>query len=465
MKYFVGVFILTLVLVMVFPFNESLAAKSPHHTTITLFDGEFFSHKREITFYNLKAASLKAVDLGTDGVKEFILGAQPGYAPTVWLARQDGGTINSFEAYTSDMLGGVHIEVADLNNNGRPEIITVPASDGPALVKVFDSYGELLHEFYAFNQQQIAEYTTVAIDVTGDGVLEIMVATGRGVNPAISVWSMEGKAIDWEIDLTEFNSSGLIITPIDLGGDGTSELVITNRFNPEGTSLLLRGNKEIINTFFVGGSKDKSILSLGAADVVEDGREEIIVFENSRMNQEVRVVNGFGELVQSYPLEGLDPGETIYDFKFQSLKGVVFPELILIHSFIPQRDLTREENAIEVSVAHQRLQYYDDGFQMASVMVSTGKPSTPTPIGEFKIDNKFKRPYSRRASLYMPYWMAYKAPAYGFHELPEWSNGAKEGADHLGKRVSGGCIRLPVGAAQAMWEWADVGVPVSITNN
>lgn len=465
MKYIAGVCIVTLVLIMAFPFNESLAAKSPHHTTITLFDGEFFSHKREITFYNLKAASLKAVDLGTDGVKEFILGAQPGYSPMVWLARQDGSKINSFEAYESSMLGGVHIEVADINNDSRLEIITVPASDGPALVKVFDSYGGLLHEFYAFNEQQIAEYSTLAIDVTGDGILEIMVATGRGVNPAISVWSMEGKAIEWDIDLTTFNSSGLIVTPIDLGGDGTQEIIITNRFNPDGKSLLVRGNQEIINTFPVGNTNDISILSVGAADVVEDGREEIIVLENSRTKQEIRIENGFGELVQSYPLEGLEAGEHIYDFKFQSLKGVVFPELILIHSFIPQRDLTREKNAIEVSIAQQRMQYYDDGYQMASVMVSTGKPSTPTPIGEFKIDNKFKRPYSRLAHLYMPYWMAYKAPAYGFHELPEWSNGAKEGADHLGKRVSGGCIRLPVGAAQAMWEWADVGVPVSITSS
>jgi lipoprotein-anchoring transpeptidase ErfK/SrfK len=51
---------------------------------------------------------------------------------------------------------------------------------------------------------------------------------------------------------------------------------------------------------------------------------------------------------------------------------------------------------------------------------------------------------------------------YGLHELPEWPNGYKEGASHLGIPVSHGCVRLGVGAAVRVFNWVEIGTPVVI---
>ena len=59
--------------------------------------------------------------------------------------------------------------------------------------------------------------------------------------------------------------------------------------------------------------------------------------------------------------------------------------------------------------------------------------------------------------------MPFIGTKYGLHELPEWPGGKKEGEDHLGTPVSGGCIRLGVGAAKELYEWADVGTEVIIS--
>ena len=48
------------------------------------------------------------------------------------------------------------------------------------------------------------------------------------------------------------------------------------------------------------------------------------------------------------------------------------------------------------------------------------------------------------------------------HGLPEWPNGYKEGAAHIGTPVSHGCIRLGVEAAKIVYDWSDVGTKIII---
>lgn len=118
---------------------------------------------------------------------------------------------------------------------------------------------------------------------------------------------------------------------------------------------------------------------------------------------------------------------------------------------------------IDVTLASQVMVLFEDGEPVDSYMVSSGKRGMDTPKGQFKIENKMKRVWSKTYGLYMPYWMAITSNGkYGIHELPEWPSGYKEGASHLGRPVSHGCVRLGVGSAQRTWEWAEVGTPVIV---
>lgn len=122
---------------------------------------------------------------------------------------------------------------------------------------------------------------------------------------------------------------------------------------------------------------------------------------------------------------------------------------------------------IEVDRAGQRLHAFLGSYAIAEYTVSTGRPSRPTPKGTFHIAGKSPRAWSSTARLWMPWWMNFVgagAPKgrFGIHELPEWKSGKKEGEDHLGKPVSGGCIRLGVGPAEDLYAWADVGTTVIV---
>lgn len=118
---------------------------------------------------------------------------------------------------------------------------------------------------------------------------------------------------------------------------------------------------------------------------------------------------------------------------------------------------------VDINLSAQIISIFEDGKMLDDFMISSGKKGMGTPKGRTEIYNKFPRAYSREYGLYMPYWMAI-APSgkYGLHELPEWPGGYKEGASHLGIPVSHGCVRMGVGAAQIVYEWADIGTPVMV---
>lgn len=131
------------------------------------------------------------------------------------------------------------------------------------------------------------------------------------------------------------------------------------------------------------------------------------------------------------------------------------------------RKLTRpkisEGKYIDINLDTQIMSTFQDGTLLDSFLISSGKKGMWTPTGEFKVQNKNPRAWSRTYGLYMPYWMAFvPGGKYGIHELPEWPGGYKEGANHLGTPVSHGCVRLGVGSAKTVYEWAEVGTPIVI---
>ena len=115
---------------------------------------------------------------------------------------------------------------------------------------------------------------------------------------------------------------------------------------------------------------------------------------------------------------------------------------------------------IEINLSEQNLYQWEGTNLINTFKVSTGKWSMPTPTGEFSVNNKDPRAYSREYGLYMPWWMSFIGSQYGIHELPEWPNGTKEGEGHLGTPVSHGCIRLGRGSAQTIYDWVEIGTPV-----
>ena len=118
---------------------------------------------------------------------------------------------------------------------------------------------------------------------------------------------------------------------------------------------------------------------------------------------------------------------------------------------------------IDINLAVQILSTFENGEILDSYLISSGKRGMETPKGQYAIRNKTPRAWSKVYGLYMPFWMALVSDGkFGMHELPEWPSGYKEGANHLGIPVSHGCVRLGIGPAKTVYDWAEIGTPVVV---
>jgi lipoprotein-anchoring transpeptidase ErfK/SrfK len=111
---------------------------------------------------------------------------------------------------------------------------------------------------------------------------------------------------------------------------------------------------------------------------------------------------------------------------------------------------------IEIDLSEQRLRAWEGKKLIYSFRTSTGKRSTPTPVGTYRINSKY-RAHRMRGRGYdvpnVPYTM-YFYNGYAIHGA-YWHN-------RFGTPVSHGCVNLPVRNARKLYRWASVGTRVVV---
>lgn len=119
-----------------------------------------------------------------------------------------------------------------------------------------------------------------------------------------------------------------------------------------------------------------------------------------------------------------------------------------------------------VDISSQHCKLYAGKTVIESWTCSTGRSSSPTKTGTFRVQSKLRRAYGSRWNLVMPYWLGiyWAGPSEnGIHGLP-WNakSGKRTWAGMVGTRITYGCVMLNDSAAKKLWDKAYIGMPVII---
>jgi hypothetical protein len=118
------------------------------------------------------------------------------------------------------------------------------------------------------------------------------------------------------------------------------------------------------------------------------------------------------------------------------------------------------------SISEQTCWLFHDGVVAQRWACSTGRPESRSIPGNYTVQSRLPRGYSAPADFWMPYWLGiYDAGGFedGIHGLPySAATGKKTWEDKVGTPITYGCIMLDDRAAQALYEVAYVGMPVTI---
>src|SRR5207248_2299957 len=97
-------------------------------------------------------AYVAVADLDGDGKAEVVTGAGEGGGPHVRAFKVTGSTateVLSVMAYDPAFRGGVRVAAGDTDGDGRAEVVTVPASESAAFVRAVDATKKLTLEAFA----------------------------------------------------------------------------------------------------------------------------------------------------------------------------------------------------------------------------------------------------------------------------------------------------------------------------
>ena len=131
-------------------------------------------------------------------------------------------------------------------------------------------------------------------------------------------------------------------------------------------------------------------------------------------------------------------------------------------SDIMEDDESNQDTYIQVSISMQTLRYYKEGKIVLESPVVTGTEySTPTPTGEFWVNNKAQNIvlYGEDYASPVKYWIAFYGSGYGFHDA-SWRYNF--GGDIYTYDGSHGCVNMPLEAVAELYDLVEIGTPVFI---
>ena len=244
-----------------------------------------------------------AGDVSGDGVADLVAGPGPGAAPTVVVVDgATGATVDTFPAYEPSFLGGIYVAAADLNGDGKADIVTGTDQGGGPRVRVFDGADvaagnpapRVLADFLAIDDPDFRGGVRVSLgDLNRDGTPDLVVSAGYGGGPRIAGYDGRSLAAGAPTrlfpDFFGFESTlrnGAFVAAGDETGDGAADIILGG--GPDGAPRVrvLDGAAAVagaaggpdaweVSSFFAGDPADRSGVRVGAVRG-PDGRDDVI---------------------------------------------------------------------------------------------------------------------------------------------------------------------------------------------
>lgn len=225
-------------------------------------------------------------DVTGDGVEDVIAAAGPGGGPNVKVfdGANNYAEIRNFFAYSPYFSSGIYVASGDVNGDGYSDIITGAGAGGGPHVQVFSGLdNSVLATYFAYVPTFTGGISVASGDLDADGYFDVITGAGPGGGPHVLALNGLMLTQDREVVLANFFAydpgvrRGIFVASGDYEGDGYADIIVgagpgggphVKVFNNSGTN--------VIDTFFAYSIYFAGGITVGASDLNQDGKVEVI---------------------------------------------------------------------------------------------------------------------------------------------------------------------------------------------
>jgi hypothetical protein len=266
-------------------------------------------------------SSLAIADVDGDGLPDVIISDGSGSAAGVRVLLNDGhGDLAADVSYPSETgagVGPVSVSVADINGDGKPDLVTANGRDGTVSVLMNNGDGTFaVPVSYAAGTDPVA----VAVgDLNGDGLPDLVVADAAGNSVQILLNDGAG---DFAAPVATPDGKGPVAVILaDVNGDGHPDVVVADQGDSKVAILTGAGDGSFAAPVFYGTGPEPGWIA--AHDLSGDGRLDLVTANYSDGSVSVFANTGGGDFV---PMQRVYPAYGSYDTVIMDVAGK--PQLI-----------------------------------------------------------------------------------------------------------------------------------------
>jgi hypothetical protein len=251
-------------------------------------------------FGGVGGISIAAGDLFTNvpGV-EYATGAGPGSPPTVRVFDTNGNLLSQFNAFDPSFTGGVNVAVGDMDGDGKLDIVCGAGAGGGPIITVWHPEGILLNSFYGFDPSFRGGLTVGVGDLKGNFKNEIVAGAGDTGGPMVAVFNLAGIRQTAFFAYEEGFRGGVNVAVGDVNGDGIDDIVtgVGNSGGPLVKAFTRTGQLE--EAFYAFDPSFRGGVTVAVGNT--DGRVgENIFAAPSLGDPEIHAFSGFGVLQAAF---------------------------------------------------------------------------------------------------------------------------------------------------------------------
>jgi plastocyanin len=237
---------------------------------------------------NISPSSVAIADVNRDGIPDLIVGNGGSNDISVLLGNGDG-TFKPAVNYpvAAGTLVPSSVEVADLNGDGKPDLM-VTGSSGSNLSVLYGN-GDGTFETaisYPANQGAVA---AIAADINRDGIPDIVVANDSPGGPGASVLLAIPNSLQVGGNYSSGGGAPDAVATADFNGDGKADIAVVNSATNNVTIRLGNGNGSFSPTPAASYTVGSNPVAIATGDFNGDGKPDLAIANKNSSNVSVLV--------------------------------------------------------------------------------------------------------------------------------------------------------------------------------